>query len=300
MGIGAAAGSVIGPSAAARLMETTSPWVPMLIPMTVLTPLLYLITVFIPETLPRRVHESPTHSMSIAAHLVHAWARLRESVSVFRSPSVVLLLAPFLLQSAVDTAHGQMLAQSISSRFGWSLAQTGYLVSARGLLVIAVMTLLPVATGLLTSGRSPLRWRLSMFRKDLVLAQFSLVCLVVGGFLMGGGSIADIVWGVVVSTLAVGLSAAAKALVASYVDVAQTSRMYVLTSMVENVGAMIAGPTMAWAFQAGMQLGGGWVGLPFFYLAVLSVLTLAALCFVRDQEIKSVGGDESGGESSDE
>jgi MFS-type transporter involved in bile tolerance (Atg22 family) len=83
----------------------------------------------------------------------------------------------------------------------------------------------------------------------------------------------------VVSTLAIGLDSLAKSLIASYVDKEHTSRLYALTGMTETAGRFFGAPSLAWTFERGVK--SGWMGLPFYFVATLSALALAALCFVR-------------------
>jgi len=272
-------------------MAVFSPWVPIFIAMLFLGPLAFLVTVFLPETLPESARvaalryttakHAPTFFGAVKMHLLRTREHLVESLSMLKDRSVVLLLVTFLTQNPVQTAQGGILAQSVSKRFGWTLAETGYLLSLRGLITIAVLALLPLLSSCLTSPRLG-RWQLTTFRKDLLLAQGSAVCLVAGSALTGGQSMGSIWAGLVISTLAVGLGSLTKALVACYVDEAHTSRLYTLTGMVETVGSLFAGPTLAWAFEAGLKLGGAWQGLPFFYVAILCVLGLGGLFFVRN------------------
>ena len=260
-------------------MERFSPWIPILVPFTILTPIVFGLTVFIPETLPSRGRTTTPapppqpFAQAVRAHLGDSRHRLRESLAMLRSRSVLLLLTVFLATAPIQTAQLQTLAQSVSTRFGWTIAQTGYLFSVRGLLTMAVMAVLPAATRRLGG--------LGAFAKDLLLAQLSVGFLVVGFLLTGGPSLASTLAGVAVSTLAVGLGSAAKALVAYYVDREHTSRLYTLTSMVETVGGFFAGPSLAWVFSVGNRMGGAWRGLPFFFVAALCTFVLAALCFVR-------------------
>jgi PCFT/HCP family folate transporter-like MFS transporter 1/3 len=44
---------------------------------------------------------------------------------------------------------------------------------------------------------------------------------------------------------------------------------------------MYAGPALAWFFTVGMKLKGLWLGMPYLWLASISVLVTAGLCFVR-------------------
>lgn len=217
---------------------------------------------------------------TLRSHLAHARERLGESLTMLHQRSVILLLATFFISEPVQQVYGQTLAQLISKRFHWNLAETGYMFSARGTLVVVVLAILPVLSGILTG-----RFRFSVFRKDLVLAQASLVCLIIGSLLTGGEHPAEVVTGLVISTFSAGISSLAKGLIASYVDPEHMARLFALTGMVETAGAIFGGPSVAWAFDRGVKMGGRWMGLPFFYIAVLSAIALVALFFVDRHRI---------------
>lgn len=297
MSLGAVLGGVTGPALAAKLMELYSPWVPLWITGFVLTPIVFITIIFLPETLHLQstTHESFSKEQSFVAairsHLEHAVDRLSESLSMLKTPSLAILLATFLVQSPVQISQGQTLAQTISKRFHWTLAQTGYLFSARGLLTVVVLGVLPAVSSALTSPRMG-RFRLSPFRKDLRLQQASLLALAAGSALTGGGAtFGAVAAGQAVSTLGVGGASAAKALAAYYVDAAHAARLYTLVGMVETAGSFVAGPALAWAFDAGMRRGGRWTGLPFFLVAGACGLALGAVCLVRQPEAAKKGGD---------
>ena len=296
MSLGAVLGGVTGPALAAKLMELYSPWVPLWVTGFILTPIAFITIIILPETLHlrRTAQESFSKDQSFVAavrsHLDHAVDRLVESLSMLKTPSLAILLATFLIQSPVQISEGQTLAQTISKRFHWTLAQTGYLFSIRGLLTVAVLGFLPAVSSLLTSPRLG-RFQLSVFRKDIVLEQMSLLALVVGSALTGGATFPQVVAGQMISTLAVGGSSMAKSLVAYYVDAEHTSRLYTLVGMIETVGSFFAGPTLAWMFNTGMRLGGRWMGLPFFFVAVLCALALVAVCLVREPQAAKTNDD---------
>ena len=54
------------------------------------------------------------------------------------------------------------------------------------------------------------------------------------------------------------------------------------------MGGLYAGPVLAWCLSKGMELGGGWLGLPYFWLAGCTAVMGFALAFVR---IKSMNID---------
>ncbi|KAF7552268.1 hypothetical protein G7Z17_g4443 [Cylindrodendrum hubeiense] len=290
--IGAMTGGVSGPAIAGRLMETSSPWTPLKLAMG-LVPIVYLCTMLMPETGTKKAStaislqslDSPAGGNHFVAalrtHFVGLRTNLVESLDFLRNRSVALLLATVFINTSIAAAQSQTLSQTISRRFGWSLAQTGYLFSVRGVLLIVVLALLSAVSSAMLI---PVRWWKppSTFKRDLILIRAAYVALCVGGVLLGGSSIAIVLSGLGVSTLAAGSQALSRALLAAYVEADHTSSLYVLTGMVETAGSFIASPSLAWAFTVGARLGGNWQGLPFWYAAGLAALTLATLGFVRE------------------
>lgn len=277
------AGAVTGPGLSAKLMEATNPWVPLWVTGGI-APLIFLSTVCLPETRSRQLaprsnsYEDGSVPATIKTHIRHARERFHESLAVLRGRSIFILLSIFFVHSSIIISHGQIIAQTISKRFHWTLAQTGYMFSIKGILTVLVLALMPFLTSFLTSPRLG-KYQLPVFKRELRLIQLSLVFIVIGSALMGGGTLAEVVTGLAISTFAIGIDSFAKSLIASYVDKEHTSRLYALTGMTETAGRFFAGPSLAWAFDRGVKL--GWMGLPFFYVAALCTLPLIATCFIR-------------------
>jgi len=296
LSLGAVTGAVAGPGLSAKLMEATNPWVPLYVT-SAFAPFIFLATVFLPETRPRQIElpatkpDNESLGAALVSHVKHARTQLAESISVLRSRSIAILLCLFFVHSPVIISHGQTIAQTISKRFHWTLAQTGYLFSIKGILTVVVLAAMPFFSSFLASPRLG-KYRLSIFKRDLRLAQLSLVFLIVGSILMGGETLPEVITGLVVSTLAIGIDSLAKGMIASYVDKEHTSRLYALTGMTETAGRFFGAPSLAWTFERGVK--SGWMGLPFYFVAVLCTLTLAALCFVQQPETVDDDDDEQG------
>lgn len=288
--LGAVVGGVSGPALSAKLMEQFGLWAPFGVS-SVLLPIVFITTIFLPETLTKRLKgpsddDSPTASgepffRAIRSHVRNGITHLLSSLSMLKHRSLTIIMFTFLLHPSIEMSHNQTLAQTISKRFHWTLAQTGYIFSLRGILTVTVLALLPMMSKYLTSRR-----RLSTFGKDLLLMQTSLACLIVGNVLTGTESFPVLAVGQAIGTLGIGFASLEKALAAAYVGKEETSRLYALTGMVETLGSFIAAPSLAWAFATGVKAGGAWMGLPFWYVAGLSVIALVAVCFVR----RPVGG----------
>ena len=56
------------------------------------------------------------------------------------------------------------------------------------------------------------------------------------------------------------------------VDQQHVGRLYAAIAVVETVGNLAAGPALAGLYALGLKWKGGWVGLPYFCLAVISLV----------------------------
>jgi hypothetical protein len=286
MSFGFLFGSLLGPTIASRLMETGSPWTPLVIAYT-LIPFGVSLMVFIPETLQskRDADEDAsqgehTSASTIKTQLKEALTHSTKYFSMLKLASVVLILITYLIHFPIIVARGQFFVQYFSKRFGWKLSQTGYFLSLRGFISIFVLLVaLPGLSTLLLSPSFPFRWTAS--RKDLTLARLSLFSITIGSVLLAGPNVPMVVSGIVVTTLGDGLSPLCRSLATSFVDSRHTSSLYVLIGISETVGLMFAGPTLAWLFEIGMSLNGLWLGMPYIWLASISALVAVGLCFVR-------------------
>ena len=59
------------------------------------------------------------------------------------------------------------------------------------------------------------------------------------------------------------------------------ARLYSIITLVDTIGAMFGGALLAGLFNGGLALGGGWIGLPFFFLGIVSAAFTALLFAVR-------------------
>ncbi len=274
---GAVSGGLIGPVAAGLLMEHQGPWFPVLM-VFCLTPLVLGLMVFVPETLPLKVRETRAseEQRSLAARLREAANELGLSLALFRNPDIALSLPAFLIQPALFAAYTSTLAQHISTYFGWSLAQTNYLLSPLGILQLVIILLLPRISALLTAQSG--RFRRSVFAKDLLLAKISMLFLI-GGALLEGSSraVAVFIVGLTIGTLGSSHGPLCRAIATSYVEPRQTSRLYALITLLETGGALFGGPVLAWCFNVGLSRRGIWTGLPWFYVSGIVLVALLAL-----------------------
>jgi hypothetical protein len=75
--------------------------------------------------------------------------------------------------------------------------------------------------------------------------------------------------GLILYTLGTGFPLVVRSIITTLVVTNQTSttsdtgRLYAVISVMEGLGTLVAGPTMALAFRWGLRLGENWLGLPF-------------------------------------
>ncbi|KAK5625115.1 hypothetical protein RRF57_000831 [Xylaria bambusicola] len=269
-----------GPPMASFMIETWSPWVPMSLSL-LATTLAGAIILLVPETARRSkdLHGSDDDShvardqgwrIAIMSQLKSIFSD-SNLVSVLRKRSVLLLLLVFILTAPLQLGMGSLFLQYYSKRFEKSMEEAGYMLALRGGLTIIVVGYISSSSFI----------RLSNFRRDLILAQVSAAFAGIGYFLLGGPEKASLISGIVILSLSTGLGPLGNSLISNLVEPSQTSQVFTIASIVEGVGSLPAGPFLAWTFSHGMQLGGFWMGLPFFLLGSLAILALLVLCFVK-------------------
>ncbi|KAL2754860.1 hypothetical protein ACRALDRAFT_1064643 [Sodiomyces alcalophilus JCM 7366] len=299
LSFGSVAAGLIAPVLSGLLMEKYSPWVPIGI-VFAMGPFIFAAMLALPETLRIRA-DSETHDdygdneddhrnhprshfpTVMRRHLRPGLSDLALGFKVLRNRNILLCLMCFLVTQPLWVANSSTLPQYVSKYFGWTLAQTSYLLSPFSILhLILLAVILPrLSARLVDKDR---RRPLSTFAKDLLLTRASYALLALGALIQAlGGSVGVFLFGMVVGTLGSAAGTLARAVVTEFVDPSVTSRLYAVLSIVDMVGgALIGGPALAWLFTTGMQHGGLMRGLPWFYLSCLCAATLATMMLVRE------------------
>ncbi|KAI9149369.1 MFS efflux pump atnC [Paramyrothecium foliicola] len=275
---GATAGGLLGPLMAGSLMHRFGPWVPIYIVVATI-PLVFSIFIFLPETLtPSAKSEGHRVAGSFKEQALHGLKDLFSSVRMLGNVNILLILLTFLFQNARFHAYTQMLTQYISKHFGWTLAETSFLLSPLGLLNLVVLAALPKLSEFLMSSRVGYTGP----GKDLFLTRVSTALLILGAVIeVFSRDVATFIFGLFVGTFGAADSPLARAAVSHYVEPEYTSRLYALIGMTEVLGSFIGPPVLAWCFATGLRLKGVWTSLPWMYMALLCSIALVALCFVR-------------------
>jgi hypothetical protein len=157
----------------------------------------------------------------------------------------------------------------VSNRFHWTLRKTAFLLSLRaGINIVLLLVILPSISYLLIS-----KLHYTSKTKDLFLARSSIIFLTIGSLLIASSpTISLTILGLSVWTLGTGFSSLTRSLITTLVDQQHVGRLYAAIAVVETVGGLIAGPTLAALYALGLKWKGDWVGLPYFLLAGISLI----------------------------
>lgn len=305
------ASELIAPSIASGLM-TISPWIPIILGLCMMVFAISLSALF-PETLNMRrgkiaLPTSPTtpsplspKTPSIYSAVKHQFKTslhgVRESTSILNSFPVLLLLFGFIVQP-FSRQSIDLSIRYISNRFSWPLRRAGFLLSLRAAInIILLLIILPALSHFLISKRS-----FSTKRKDLLLARISVLILVLGALLIAASSTSALtIFGLAIWTLGTGYVPLTRSLITTLVESHHVGRLYAAIAVVETVGALAAGPSLAALYTLGLRMKGPWVGLPFFCLAVITAIAgVGVWVFGRTMGETWKGRDLSGEEGGEE
>lgn len=117
--------------------------------------------------------------------------------------------------------------------------------------------------------------------KDKRLLQINCACLILGSsttFLADSPS--SLIFGQIIFASGFGVFATTRSFLTDMVDPMHIGTLYMGVTTVVSGGMMIGGPIMAKSLQWGLQLGGMWMGMPFFLTAVMFTLALLAISAV--------------------
>ncbi|KAI1103600.1 MFS general substrate transporter [Jackrogersella minutella] len=285
------AGNLISPAVSSLMMNKVGPWPPIWIAvaLVIISGITFL---FVPETLrhphgqedPQESEADEDQATGLKSRVSHVVARFKESLSILKSPSLILLLVTCLGSAPILYGTLQFMAQFISKRYNIKLAQSGYVQSSYGAVqVVQALIILPWLTRHIMKDTVPARFRApDEHHRDLSLARWSFSILVVGVLILGlAPTLGDFIFGLVLMALGSGFNSLTRSLMSLYVDPEHRSRLFSLVGMVEVVGSVYAQPFLAGLFALALNLGGGWIGLPYYGLSILVAATGSLLYFVK-------------------
>ncbi|KAF8537766.1 major facilitator superfamily domain-containing protein [Trichophaea hybrida] len=224
----------------------------------------------------------------------------RDIMTFLRQDINVTLLVAIFLVITIGRQTTMLLLQYVSKRYDWSLAKSSLLLSLRAGFNLALMLAgLPVLTSLIIT-----KWKMSTTERDLYISRTS-ACLVTLGFL--GIAIAPnpslMIIALIVDTLGSGFGASTRSLATTMVHPSNIGKLYTSIAVFDTLGALVGGPSMSLAFQWGIKLGGGWIGLPFLVLAILSTVVTVVVFMVRlapTASYEPLNGEEAPGQTGEE
>lgn len=290
------------PPLAAWLM-TIDPWIPFL-GSTILSASAAFMYLMVPETLdyrhpflPSTSHPpSPvagptditttTSSSSTSSppgsstNFITRWTyEIKEATAFLRNDwRVPALIAPFCGHMLLVAAGGPLLLQYASKRYALSFSEGTLLITIRnGVNVILLILIIPYLSTYLIKSHG-----LSDQRKDLYLARASQLLTALGlTFLAASPTWPFSVAGLTIASFGQGAMLLVRSFMTSLVPAHHIARVYSIISMWDSLGTMLGAPLLARLFKRGMGLGGGWVGLPFYFLGLGSMVFAVLLFGVR-------------------
>ena len=190
-------------------------------------------------------------------------------------------------------ANVHLVLQYLSKRYGLTLSKATLVMTIRnGVLVLLLFVVLPyVSTSIMRV------FRLSAQRKDLYLARGSQVLMALGWTLVGlSPEIPFVAISLAIASLGQGAPLLLRSFLTSLVEAHHIARVFSIISIVDTLGMMFGSPLLAGLFKSGLALGGGWIGLVFFFLGFVLAF-FALLMFVvglrkGEDEYTPVNGDD--------
>lgn len=176
----------------------------------------------------------------------------------------------------VAQISSSFLTQYISSRFTWSLARAHLITSLHMALTI------PVFLFLLPYLSNKVLYSLSLPRRDLQVARFSGLALILGslGIALSTSSML-LIPSIFIHALGAGFSLVTRSLVTALVKREQTARLYSGIELMQMVGSVLGSLCFTNAFNSGLRMSGIGAGLMWILASLLYMLVGVALTLVQ-------------------
>ncbi|KAK8097749.1 uncharacterized protein PG998_013235 [Apiospora kogelbergensis] len=246
--------------------------------------------VVMPETLPKRRSSDQVPETRVTPKYGSwgfgaLWKRIRSMLTTFWQSITRLFgiknISPLMFgffATTVGTIAGLFELQYLHMRFGWSYPYATSVLTIRPAVTLAVLlVIIPLATKVLLS-----RARVATARKDLLLLRVSAAMMTAGTLILciADGS-ALVVISLVVFALGNGFVTVGKSFLLTLGPTEMAGTLLSAMNLSASIGAVLAGPLIAVAFNWGLKQGGVWLGAPILLLALLYAMTLAAVCAIQ-------------------
>ncbi|ROV93801.1 hypothetical protein VMCG_08796 [Cytospora schulzeri] len=225
-------------------------------------------------------------------------AQLHHGLDFFvNNKRVVVLMMPLVFET-VETYVVELLMQYSTKRHDFANTFTPLVIKASYFLtlksasyIIMLTVLLPaISTFCLTTlGMSPLK-------KDLWLARWSAALIILAELVISlSYTPALYALGLVLLAGGCGLPPLLRSLLNALVEPHHVGILNTLLGFLDTLGVMIAAPIFSQALGKGIQLGGGWIGLPFAAGACIAALATGILWAYRLPAVPPQGRDDGEG-----
>ena len=213
----------------------------------------------------------------------------------------IFLAIMFLNSLAMDVRYH--VKTWISTRYGWPLADVGYVLSAESMVGVAILFTLPwidrlrrrpqfeprvaIADGASAESQSQdgglegerlVSATRKKRKQELRVARVSLGLGAAGALIIAvAAERAVFVLGLVVFTGAIGFPDAVRAFCTSFFATSEIQALYAAVTMVEMLGVIIGSPIWGWIFAQAYHGGSAWIGIPFGVCSVLMLCLVGLL-----------------------
>lgn len=303
-----------GPAISAPLMEKGYPWAVLLLAAAILVSGTFLLTRFIPETLPLRKQHMPRRNVHLildppraipqatrlgciqrlalhGTNMIKFANRLSQRVALVLGPflnvltsnrQALLLLALFAPQTAARELFTVIGLQYSNAKFSLSYARGNLLLSLfQGAQALIVLVLLPLITRTIAEPRGWTAWA-----RDRRYAIASMAVTACGLMIIG---VAPALGVETIGLLLVALGSCTTGLLMSLLGGAvhpnQVSTVYSAAMSLSMVTRSVTGPVTSVLLVKGLELGWNWTGLPFATVALLMVIVTFASGLIRSDGV---------------
>ncbi|KAH3631723.1 hypothetical protein KXW27_001596 [Aspergillus fumigatus] len=188
---------------------------------------------------------------------------------------LMLLLFAFAVYGLAQGSSG-FLAQYMSTRFNWTLAQANLLKSFH------TAATLPVFLFLLPYLSTHVLNYLSLRGRDLYLARMSITCLAVGSLSVGlAPNIVFLVPSLCLHAAGGGFPLVARSLATALVESDKTARLNSTIEILHSMGSVLGSLCFTKVFTLGLKLCGVWIGLVWIMSSLLFALVGIPLTVLR-------------------
>ncbi|EMC95092.1 hypothetical protein BAUCODRAFT_123567 [Baudoinia panamericana UAMH 10762] len=205
----------------------------------------------------------------------------------WRVPALILTFISHLIIMSASA----FIMQYVSKRYSLTFANATLLMTIfSGVKVLLLSAILPWLSKAVMQCL-----HLSSQQKDLYLARASLLLTALGTTMIGlAPNVPTVAISMAITSLGLGAHIMIRSFLTSLVPAHHIARVFSIVSIVDTLGSMFGGALLAGLFKRGMQLGGVWIGMPFFFIGMLSA-AFAVLLFIvriRPEEGKLVQEDD--------